>query len=87
MAYARHLQCNFVEWIGIKPSTLKPLDIWNQLIPLSMRDRKKLLKLLSRPIVCEQIPLLKEISKLLHLGYKAEIQVLNSEDLALLLSQ
>jgi DNA topoisomerase VI subunit A len=87
MAYAHHLQCNFVDWIGIKPSSLKPLEMMKKLVPLSMRDRKKIFRLLSRPLVRDQKLLVTELSKLLHLGYKAEIQILNTDELTLLLSE
>jgi hypothetical protein len=79
MSYTAQLNCPEMEWAGIKPSTLRPLEMSGRLIPLSSRDRKKIIMLLARKQVTKEMAL--ELSKLIYVGYKAEIQILSLQEL------
>lgn len=70
-----------MQWIGIKPSQLNVQQMMDRLIPLSTRDQKKIIRLLHRPVVVENAELRRELSIMLHLGYKAEIQILSNPEL------
>jgi DNA topoisomerase VI subunit A len=79
MAYqAENLACKNLAWIGIRPSQIQMPNMTEILIPLSPRDRKKLKLLLER---VHGLDLKRELQKMLCMGYKAEIQIFDIDDL------
>ncbi|KAI5480789.1 meiotic recombination protein SPO11 [Pseudohyphozyma bogoriensis] len=66
-----------VEWVGVKGTQWDEIGVGReQLLPLTTGDRKKALKMLSRPSIPSEWK--KELSYMLHLHCKAEIQILSS---------
>jgi DNA topoisomerase VI subunit A len=77
------LICSQLEWIGIKPSQFKFFSNNAGLLPLTRRDRLKLISMAKRKLPLSEARLKKEMLDMLHLGYKSEIQLLNMTDLLL----
>ncbi|KAL7412067.1 Spo11/DNA topoisomerase VI subunit A [Mrakia frigida] len=74
-----HLGVERIEWLGVKGSEWSSLNIdYDLLIPLTVRDRKKIYKMLSRPAEDMPAEWRRELSHMIHLRHKAEIQLLTS---------
>ncbi|KAI8895296.1 Spo11/DNA topoisomerase VI subunit A [Globomyces pollinis-pini] len=73
------LSCPRIKWIGIYPSQWilqGKSSMINQLIQLSTRDYKKVWNILSRSNIRNDSLLKNELCRMIHLGYKSEIQII-----------
>ncbi|KAK4056765.1 endodeoxyribonuclease [Microbotryomycetes sp. JL221] len=77
LAFARDkLSVSDIRWLGLKPSELGQQSVSNdQLLPLTLRDRKKALKMLKRTELDSSWK--RELEKVVHMQYKAELEVLS----------
>lgn len=77
------LACPQISWTGIKPSQLDFSDsaILPNLIPLTLRDRLKILNMLGRDYVFEDVSVKKELERMMLTGVKAEIQIFSTDTL------
>ncbi|KAM0791460.1 hypothetical protein ACM66B_005914 [Microbotryomycetes sp. NB124-2] len=75
------LQVASIQWIGLQLSQLDAYGVQkNELLPLTLADRRKALSLLKRVELVEFCK--RELERMLHLQYKAEIEVLCSKSVA-----
>ncbi|KZT43660.1 DNA topoisomerase IV, alpha subunit [Sistotremastrum suecicum HHB10207 ss-3] len=74
---AENLVSPKLRWIGLRASELTSFGIdRSKLIPLSEQDHKKAMSMLQRPLETMPQKWRKELSNMVHLRYKAEIEIL-----------
>ncbi|KAG2032460.1 Spo11/DNA topoisomerase VI subunit A [Suillus americanus] len=77
----KKLAAQRIEWLGIWASEIADLEIdLDTLIPITLHDEKKALAVLSRPtdVVPTKWRQVKELTRMLHVRRKAEIEILSS---------
>ncbi|KAG1861609.1 Spo11/DNA topoisomerase VI subunit A [Suillus subalutaceus] len=77
----KKLAAKRIEWLGIWASEIADLEIdLDTLIPITLHDEKKALAVLSRPtdVVPTKWRQVKELTRMLHIRRKAEIEILSS---------
>ncbi|KAH7913451.1 Spo11/DNA topoisomerase VI subunit A [Hygrophoropsis aurantiaca] len=73
------LAADRVQWLGIQMTELADLEIdMDNLIPITKYDEKKALSMLNRPITTMPMEWRKELTRMLHIRRKAEIEILST---------
>lgn len=74
----KKLAAKRIEWLGLWASEIADLEIdLDTLIPITLHDEKKALAVLSRPIDVVPTKWRKELTRMLHIRRKAEIEILS----------
>lgn len=75
----KKLAASRIEWLGIWASEIADLNIdLDTLIPITLHDEKKALAVLSRPTDTVPMKWRRELTRMLHIRRKAEIEILSN---------